>query len=277
MELNSMLRQLWRHRLLSALVVVVAVAAAVLVTYDISGSGLKKKHSTVQFGAAETQFFVDTRRPTLITSQTQAVDLIARANILGRFISSGAVRDRLGAQLGIPATAISVIGPTSPRSVQAGVEPVAQQRATQLLGESSPYSIAVDVDVDSPTVTLFVQAPDARRAKLLAAGVPTALTAYLTGLTRTAITQEKVSLRIGNSLNLTKGERELAVVRRQKRLDQTLAGRTVIRPLGQPVAGAIATQSSKAISLLVFIVVLLVGLLLVVVLSAVGRRRGRPG
>ena len=51
MELAIILRRLWRHRVLAALGVLVAVAAAVLATFDVSSSGLKTKKSETQFGA----------------------------------------------------------------------------------------------------------------------------------------------------------------------------------------------------------------------------------
>ncbi len=271
-----MLRRLWRYRLLTALVVLVAVVVSVLVSYDVSGSGLKKRTKQVQFGAAQNQFYVDTRRPSLVTSQALAADLVARARVLASFVNSGRIKGALATALHVPPAAISVQSPTSSQNAAAGLEPVAQQRANQLLSEGSPYSVVVNVDASSPLITLFTQAPTAAEAIELAAEVPRALSAYLADLTAGALPAERARIAIPRELEATRTERRIGRVRAEQKLSDVVAGQSVVRSLGRPVGGPVTSQSGRAIGVLVFVVVLLLGWLLIVLLAAVlDQRRAR--
>ena len=270
MELATILRRLWRHRILTALAVLVASVAAVLSVYHVDGSGLSQ--STSHFGAAQTEFYVDTRRPSLITSQATAQDLISRAKLVANFIGSGQVRSAVAQVLGVRPGSIQVVGPF-PDQPGAGAQPVAQQRANQLIDEGSPYNVFVDTELSSPTVTLFVQAPTGALAMKLAAAVPDALSDYLNQLTRDAVPAERV--RFARTQIPTTDPKRLAAQRAAgvRVLGETLSGRTVIRALGEPVAGTVATQSGRAIGGLVFVVVLIGCLLLVLAFASMRSRR----
>ncbi|WP_157260750.1 hypothetical protein [Patulibacter minatonensis] len=272
MELVAILQRLWKYRILTALVLLVAVLAAVVSSYDIGSSGLTKRASTSRFGAAQGQFYVDTRRPSLITAEAQQPDLIARSKTVASFIGAGRVRSALARIVGVPVAQIQVEGPL-PDQPGSSAQPVAQQRANQLVGEGSPYKIFVDTDPSSPTVTLFVQAPDGARASRLASAVPAALKDYLDQLTRDALPAEKN--RFDRAQVPTNSKQALALQKANfaRKLDDTLAGRTVIRTVGAPVGGNVTTQSSQAIGGLVFIVVLVGGVLIVLLIGAVRDRR----
>jgi hypothetical protein len=272
MELAVILQRLWRYRILTALAVLVAVVAAVLSSYRIGGSGLEKRTSQSVFGAAQGSFYVDTRRPSLITSQAQAPELIARAKIIATFIGSGQIRAAVGRTMGVPASQIQVDGPY-PDQPGSAAQPVAQQRANQLIGEGSPYKVFVDTDNASPTVTLFVQAPDGAQATKLASSIPAALKAYLDQLTRDALPAE--TKRFNRAQVPTKNSRVLAQRKatRTRQIDLTLAGRSAIRMIGAPVGGQVRTESSSAVGGLVFVVVLVGGVLFVLGVGAVRDRR----
>jgi hypothetical protein len=276
MELATIVQRLWRHRILTALVVLVAVGLALLTTYyTIGSSGPQRKHSQSEFGAAQLSFYVDSRRPSLVTSTVQTPTLVARAHVVASFIDSGEIRSAVATQLGVRSTEIQVVGPFSDQPGAAQTEPVAQQRANQLISEQSPYSIFVDTDAASSTVTLFVQAPDASAAGKLAASVPAALEAYLEKLTRAARPA------LANAFNRARPptndptRRAALKVRRTRTIDSMLAGRTVVRELGGPIAGSVRTESGKTIGVLVFLVVVVAGWLLIALLPSIPLRQRR--
>jgi hypothetical protein len=272
MELAVILRKLWQYRILSAIAVVVAIVAGVLSSYHVGTDGISKRTSQSRFGAAQGSFYVDTRRPSLITSEALAPDLISRAKLVANFVGTGRVRSAVGQAMGVPAAQIQVEGPL-PDQPGSTAQPVAQQRANQLIGEGTPYKIFVDTQSSASVVQLFVQAPDGPRAIKLAAAVPEALQGYLDQLTRDALPAERK--RFDRSQVPTNDATTLAKRRatRQRTIDLTLAGRTVVRPLGDPVGGTVASETAQTVGGLVFLVVLVGGLILVLAFAALRSRR----
>jgi hypothetical protein len=274
MELSQMLRHLWRHRVWASLAVLVAVVAALASTYTISSSGLKARTTTSSFGAAQGQFTVDTNRPVLVSAQPQAEsDLISRARIVASFISAPLLKTAIAHAVGLPTNALTVVGPTPDTAGQQSVQPVAQQRANQLITESSPFSIYVDTDVSSPTVTLFVQADTARNAVRLANAVPAALNRYLTAQYGQALQTERSQLQKTLYPGVSAEDHRATSYRRAQALASFSSGRTVVRPLGQSIGGEVSSQSGKAIALLVGVVVLLALWALIIVIAGVRSRR----
>ena len=277
MELTIMLRYLWRHRVLAALSVLLAVVAALLASFDVGSGGLKSKENLSRFGAATSQFYVDTRRASLVTSQTQSGDLIARARIVASFIGSGRIRSRIAERVGVPTKAIAVEGPLPDTPGQQSVQPVAQQRANDVITQASPFSIYVDTDIASSTITLYVQADTGARAVRIAEAVPQALSAYLGQLITNALPEERRRLKRSLYDGSSAEDRRAATFRRQKLLDQFISGRTVVRVLGEPVGSDVTAESGKAIGLLVFIVVLLGSWAGIILVSGVRARAHEHG
>lgn len=271
-----MLRRLWRLRLLVALGVVVAVLAGLASAYDVKPSKLEvrdKKSSS--FGAAQTQFYVDAQRPSLITGQANAQDLIARAHIVATFIGSGDVRRRVASKLGVPESSITVSGPLPDTPGAQNIQPVAQQRANQLLGEGSAASVFVDTDALSPTVTLFVQARTAARAVALADAVPASLKAYLDEQSRANLpaARRRVADQL-RTLEVTQ-KRTASKAERRLRLSEAQAGRTTIRSLGSAVGGTVVETSGKTIGGVVLVAVLGAWCIVLLLLSGVRSRLRR--
>ena len=143
-----MLTRLWELRLAVAAGVLAAAVLAVVATQEVSLSPLSIKSTRSAFGAAKAQVYIDSERPSLVTGAQDTSTLVARAQIVSRFVDSG--------KLDVPARAISVTGPTPDTPGAQNIQPVAQQRANALLGGGSGFSIYIDTEAAAPVITFFV-------------------------------------------------------------------------------------------------------------------------
>ncbi|MGI8781410.1 MAG: hypothetical protein ACR2L8_14825 [Solirubrobacteraceae bacterium] len=271
-----MLTRLWRLRLAVAAGVLAAALLAVAATQDVSLSPPSVKASRSAFGAAKAQVFVDSERPSLVTGEADAATLAARAQIVSRFVDSGAIRTALGRSLDVPARDITVTGPAPDTPGSQNSQPVAQQRANALLGEGSPLSVYVDTEASAPVVTFFVQARTGAEAIRLARATTSALRVYVARLRREAEPGERV--RLDRQLEVL-GDREgrpIGRAERRQREAELFEGSTVVRPLGPPVGGDVTEETGRVMTLGVFVVLAVgwcIALLLVGGLRDAARRR----
>jgi hypothetical protein len=275
MEFSLILRRLWRHRVLVALGVVVAAALAVLTVARVSLSPFSLDAKRSAYGAASATLYVDTDASSIATRQTDTTTLTARAQIFARYVNSGAVRSAAARQLGIPAREILVTGPNPDIPGQTNVQPAAQQRANALLGQGSPWTVFVDTEQNSPTVTLFTQADTGQHAIQLARAITTSLQQAVQGQQRQVRTGLERALRDQLRATADREERTISAPERRTARRAVFDAESIVRPLGDPVGGEVADQVRSATAVGVFAAVVLVWCVLVVLLSGLRRAARR--
>lgn len=277
MELGAMIRQLWRLRLLVALGVLIAVAVAIPVGYDVSLSPLRIKQRSSTVGAAQQSMFVDTPRSSLVERPRGFDDSIGRAAVIGRLVNTPTVKADAARALGVTPGRITVEGPL-PNGLQAqSSEPSAQQRANQVLGERSDLRVFVDTDAEAPIITLFTQAPTGAQAVELSEAVSRSLQRYVGRLTdaeRPALLRQ-----VEDTIAAlpTAARRRVNEASRRNRRRALLSEETRIRVLGSAVGGNVSDQTGKAVVLGTFLGVFLAWCIFLLVVSGLVRsaRRGR--
>lgn len=271
MEFALIWKRLWRHRVLVAVGIVLAAVLAALTVADVSTSPFGLGRKPTQFGAATTVMYVDTTTSSIETSQNDTAGLTARAQIFARFVSSGEVRAAAARRLGVPAQAIAVTGPNPDTPGQQSLQPPAQARANQLISRGSPYSVFVDTEATAPTITLFTQAETGPEAVRLARAIETALADHVRQVQRQArgglLEDVRDSLRVAE---LTEN-RTVSAVERRKAERELLKSQSVIKPLGEPVGGAVQDETGSTVALIVFVTVVLVWCVGILVVSSLAR------
>jgi hypothetical protein len=248
MEFAQMLNRLWRLRLLVALGVLVAAGAAVL-------ANGRAADDTRVFGAAHTVVYVDSPRPSLVTGSGNFQTLNARAQLLARFVDTADVKAFAARRLGIGVDDITVEGPFPDQAGSSQTQPVAQQRANQVLSQGNRYSALVDTELNVPTIAFFVQAPDGRTAIRFADALAAGLADYVTRLTSEARSAELDRARDQiDALQDRRDDRLSAAERRQER-NALLDRGAVVRTLGAATGGDVTDESGRLIVGLVFVAV----------------------
>lgn len=165
MEFAAILRSLWRHRLLSALGIVVAVAVAVLAV----------RGETTVTGLASMRVVVETPRSQLVDAAPPGSAAIqARSQLLGDLLATTPVMRQIAKAAGIPASELSVVDPTLNRPVVATPLPTAAAQAAA--GQVQPNVVTVNVPDDTlPIVELDATAPTTRMAVRLVRAAAVAL------------------------------------------------------------------------------------------------------
>ena len=197
MDLASVLVELSRRKLLVALAIIPAVAVGIALAYDISLSPPGLHDKSFQAGAASVDFLVDTNpsslgfipqparvrknKPTQITPSDPLVTraLVSRAQALARVASSDEILDGVSQRTNIPRAQLTASGPRDPQQASAGAQTTVEQRADQLVQEGAPYRILMTDSQVSPTVSIFVQAPDAAQAQRVAQATVASLRTYV--------------------------------------------------------------------------------------------------
>jgi hypothetical protein len=276
MEFSLILKRLWRLRLLVALGVVVAALLGVLTVARVSLSPLRLEQRSSQFGAAETTLAVDTPAAVIATTQDDTTSLIARAQVFARYVNSGAVRRVAARRLGIAPDDIVVTGPNPDTPGQTSVQPAAQQRANELLGTGSPWSVFVDTEQNAPTFTLFTQADTGQQAVELAQAITRGLERVI------GAQQQRVRAKLDRSLRdqlrttAAREDRTISAPERREARRAALDAQAVIRPLGDPVGGNVSDQVRSAVAVAVFVAVILVWCVALLLLSGLVRTLRRP-
>lgn len=267
MEFSLIIHRLWRLRLLVALGILVAAAAAILSVAHVTFSPFKIKPRSDRYGAAQANFYLDTRSHDLSTTQVDTTSLTSRAQTFARFMNSGAVRDAVARDLGIRTNALVVMGPNPDTPGQTSLEPAAQQRANQLLGRGSAYSVLIDTEQAAPTVTLFTQAPNGAQAGLLAQSMIAELGHYVQRLQRGARPAQLRSLADQLKIAGARQSGPVSSAQRRQAERKILSSAPVIRALGPPISGDVTDQTSKAAAVGAFVGVLIVWCVILLLLS----------
>lgn len=219
MELALVLRELLTRKLLLALGVLVAAAAATLSVYHLDG--LKLKARSLQYSSASTQLLVDAPASVLGNLAQPFEPLTEHAIVYANFMASPAVLELIGRQVGIPGDQIYAAGPVNANLPRVEQEPTALKRNVEITGETKPYRLSFTSAPNLPTIGVDAQAPTTAQAVALANASVTGLKLYLTSVERASRTKP--------------------------------AARIVIRQLG-PATGAVVDRGiSKSLAAIVFV------------------------
>lgn len=166
MTFISVLKELWKRRLLIVLAIVIAAAAAVVAVYQVSLNppSLGKRSTPEAQGSSE--ILVDSARSPLAGSKRDVTPLVARAAVFARLMASGDIVKQIAKEAGVPPWEIAVAGPQPFPGEAPGVS-----EAPQTL----PYELTFTQAGELPIVSISSRAPTAAEARALATAAPRAL------------------------------------------------------------------------------------------------------
>jgi hypothetical protein len=223
MEFALVVRELARRRIALALGVLVAAIAAFLSVYRLDGFAFKPR--SLLYSSASTRVFVDTSSSVLGNLSQSFEPLQSRATAYANFMASQTVLNLIGQRVGLQGSELYAAGPVDPLVPRIVQEPTAVQRNVEITGESTPYRLNFNSDPNLPTIGIYAQAPTTKMSIQLADAAVASLEQYVTSLE--------------NADNIP-----------QK-------SRVVIRQLGEANGGVVDGGISKALAVIVFIVVFL--------------------
>jgi hypothetical protein len=253
MELVSILRDLWRRKLLVSAAFALAVLVSVASAYRLPSMQAR----SVQLGAASSQILVDSPASTLVqgADSGQISTLSTRALVFAQYLSSLEAREDIARASGIPANLISLSGPFSNDNARVTYQPQASSdRANDIAKEGNSYRLLFTAQEGVPIITVTSQAPTADAAVKLARAAYVTLGQYVRRLETQA---ESVPYK-----PLPKGVTAAPITRD--------AGVTV-RQLGAPVGGTIGAGNGKLLMAVTFLVVFAFGCALITILPGMAR------
>lgn len=193
MALALVIRELLSRRRLLALGVVIAAVAAVLSVYRIEGTSLKARG--LQHSSATTQVLIDSPSSSLANLKENEERLTSRAGLFANFMTSPAMLELIGKQMGISGSQIYASGPVNPNLSKIVQEPTNLKRNIEITGETAPYRLGYTSDPTLPTVGINAQAPTTAQAVALANGAAVALQEYVGALQKNVPPAQRVTIR----------------------------------------------------------------------------------
>lgn len=175
MELIQILRELWRCRRLVIVAGLIAITVGVLIAYRPSSSGLQRRSYSLGIGV--TRVLIDTPDSQVVDLAPKGADgLGSRADLLANLLASGPLRLRIARLAHVPpdkllAMAPSTAGPIDPSLLA--------QSGTAAASAPSTFMLTMKPDPELPIVFINTQAPDAATASRLANSATVALRDYL--------------------------------------------------------------------------------------------------
>jgi hypothetical protein len=160
----SILKELWKRKLLVALVVAVAMLAGVLAVYKVGPSGLSKRSTPSASGNSEV--LIDSARSPIAGSKRNVEALSTRAAVFARLGSSGDIVKEIAKEVGIYPWEIQVTGPQPFPGEAPGISSA---------GEELPYGLTYTQVGELPIISIASRAPDVATARALAAAAPRSL------------------------------------------------------------------------------------------------------
>ena len=155
----------------------VAAVAAIFSVYRLEG--LKLKSRSLQYSAASTQVLVDSQTSLLANVSGSSEQLAARAGVFANFMTSPAVLDLIGRQVGLSGEQIYAAGPVNANEPRVEQEPTALKRNVQITGETKPYRLSFESQATLPTIGIDSQAPTTRQAVALANAAAVGMQRYI--------------------------------------------------------------------------------------------------
>ena len=154
----TILRELWRRKLLVALAVLASAAVSVLF--------IRSQHPQVE-AEGSIQVLVDSAKSPIADANRDLGGLTARAGVFARLMTGGRVINRVADETGIPARRIDVAGPSPLPGEAPGI--------TEAPAYVNPYRIEISQQPELPILTVITHAPTAAEARALAAAAPKAM------------------------------------------------------------------------------------------------------
>lgn len=194
MEFALVLRELLSRRLLLALGVLVAAAAAIFSIYRVDGGNLKPR--SLQYSSASTQLLVDAPSSVLGSIAQPFEPLTEHALVYANFMASPAVLELIGQQVGLQGDQIYAAGPVNANLPRVEQEPTALKRNVEITGETKPYRLNFTSAPNLPTIGVYAQAPTTSQAVALANAAVTGLRLYVTSVERASKTKPSARITI---------------------------------------------------------------------------------
>ena len=225
MEFARALRTLWNRRRLVVLGLVVATIVTILAVYSVSLFPPSLHSRTKVFATASTQILVDTPESAFADLSSNIEPLETRANVFARFLASPVAVTKIAKKADMPPDSIDAKGPFEMNLPLFEVEPTAEQRSSQIVGERDLYRLRFEANPNLPIISVFAQAPTEKQARTLASAVPVALHDYI----------EEI----------------------QNQQDTPPRSRVEIRRLGEATGGVVNKGADLQIAVLVFLAVMI--------------------
>jgi capsular polysaccharide biosynthesis protein len=252
MELAPIVRALWNRKLLTAVVVVVAIAGA---------AGAKFSQHPTQAGSASLQLIVDSPVSAIADLRQNPVPLATRAAVLAQLMTSTKLQDQIAQIARVPVSEISAVGPFSTAG-QASQGASATGSSPPSGGGSAAtgktlYQLSFATQDQQPLITVTAQAPTPAVAGRLANAVYPAASGYLHTLQVDA--QPQPSPKSGATSGAVPPQH-----------------RVTIRELGPAQVGVVSSGSALVLAAGAFIGLLVIGLSIVLRSESARQKRRAP-
>jgi hypothetical protein len=181
MELVSIMRLLWTRRLWACVGLALAIVVGVAVTHKI-GLGFPPKLESRQYhqGVASINVLIDTPSSQVadLRPPIGADVLGTRASLFASLISTPPLKVLIARRVGIPVSQLT----TSPSAAAPAVPSPVANVAPRTAQRANTYRLEAVAQELLPIIGITAEAPDAKRAALLANGTFEALKEYLAGV-----------------------------------------------------------------------------------------------
>jgi capsular polysaccharide biosynthesis protein len=180
MEAVTILRELWRRRVLVALVALAAALVGFLLAYRV---GFPPEPRKYEVGLATARVLVDTPQSQVIKVDPKGSDTLGlRASVLANLMVEGEAKDAIARRAGLTPKKLTAVSASATSVDGSGGEP--QPVSTAFPDDPDVHMIRTRVIANPdgeqlPIIETDVQAPDAASATKLANATVTGLTDYL--------------------------------------------------------------------------------------------------
>lgn len=184
MDAVTLLRLLWRQRLLMAVGLVVALVVGIILTYKVS-PGLPPAFESRQYqvGIASAGVLVDSPSSQTIDlsggqSKADVASLSARARLLANLIATSPLKDQIARRARIPVDTMIAAAPTSD-GIATKPSPLATGETKVRATDPEAHVLTVYVNEALPIITADAQAPTPAIAARISSAAVAELSLYL--------------------------------------------------------------------------------------------------
>ena len=178
MNLLEILESIWSLKARAALLAVLAVCLAVLLTFRVSLSPVGLHPRALQLGVGQTQLLVDSGHSPLADAEAPFGDLSSLAADYSELINSPSVIGPVARSIGVRPAEIGVEEQLLQNVPLAQSDAREAQVGAQLLAAQHHYSVLVRNDNGTFVIQIYTQAPTGRQAVRLANAVAHSLSSY---------------------------------------------------------------------------------------------------
>ena len=176
MDIVTILRELWRRRILVGLVAVAAVAVGILVAYRFSPLPPKLESRSYDVAVATARMFVDTPDSQVVDVSPKGSETLGmRAGLLSTLMVEGSVKEAIAKRVGMPPSRLITTAESAPGSE--GGPPLPKPGPDDYV--VSTRVVLNTVQEQLPIIEIEAQAPKAAAAAALANATVSGLSDYL--------------------------------------------------------------------------------------------------